>query len=122
MEFKQTAKFARNFKKLMKKYKTLAQDLARWQNLISKQIGFITTNPTTHHSLLRSSHNRQVFVFKSRFHCRYLRGSSLRIIYFYFASKQEFLLVEIFFKGEKENEDRQEWERVWEEVTARNIV
>ena len=38
--------------------------------------------------------------------CRALRNRSLRIIYTFFEQNQRIEFIEIYFKGEKENEDR----------------
>jgi len=35
-----------------------------------------------------------------------LKGSSLRIIYAYFEEDQQIEFIELYFKGDKENEDR----------------
>ena len=46
-----------------------------------------------------------------KFACRALKGtganSGLRLIYAYYADKDEIELIEIYFKGDKENEDRE---------------
>ena len=49
-------------------------------------------------------------ILKARLFCRTLKGSSLRIIYAYIEEKSqvEFVgieFVELYFKGDKENED-----------------
>ena len=48
-----------------------------------------------------------VRVVKARLFCKYLKGSSLRIVYSYFDQKQRIELIELYFKGNKENEDRE---------------
>jgi len=45
-------------------------------------------------------------IVKARFFCRYLKGSSLRIIYAYIEEKKKIEFIEIYFKGNKVNEDR----------------
>jgi len=46
-----------------------------------------------------------------KFTCRSLKGkgvqSGIRIIYAYFEEQDKIELVEIYYKGDKENEDRQ---------------
>ena len=51
-------------------------------------------------------------VYKGRkFACRALKGkgvqSGIRVIYAYFEEKDRIELVEIYYKGDKENEDRE---------------
>jgi len=38
--------------------------------------------------------------------CRALRRRALRVIYAYFEQEQRIEFIEIYFKGDKENEDR----------------
>ena len=45
-------------------------------------------------------------IVKARLFCRYLKGSSLRIVYAYFEDEQRIEFIELYCKGEKEDEDR----------------
>ena len=47
-----------------------------------------------------------VHIVKARLFCRYLKGSSLRIIYACCKQKQQFTYIEIYSKSDKANEDR----------------
>ena len=46
-------------------------------------------------------------IVKARLFCRYLKGTSLRIIYSYFEQEQKIEFIELYFKGDKDNEDRE---------------
>ena len=58
-------------------------------------------------NILPLSHRTKILhIVKARLFCRYLKGSSLRVIYSYFEQEQRIEFIEIYFKGDKENEDR----------------
>ncbi len=102
--------FERDLKSLAKRFRTLEEDLA---TLIKTQLVLL-------HKL--GQDNRGVFqvtglpfrdpvIYKvKKFACRALKGrganSGLRLIYAYFEGMDKIELVEIYFKGDKENEDR----------------
>ena len=46
-------------------------------------------------------------IIKARFFCRYLKGSSLRIMYSYIKEKKRIDFIELYFKGDKENENKE---------------
>jgi len=51
--------------------------------------------------------NEQCIIVKARLFCRYLKGSSLRIIYAFHYQSYKIDFIEIYFKGDKENEDKE---------------
>jgi mRNA-degrading endonuclease RelE of RelBE toxin-antitoxin system len=103
--------FERDLKSLTKRFRTLEEDLAM----------LIKTQLVLFHKL--GQDNRGVFqvtglpfrdpaIYKvKKFACRALKGrganSGLRLIYAHFEETDKIELVEIYFKGEKENEDRE---------------
>ena len=111
MEFLTTPSFDKEFKKLFKKYKSLDGDLKIFQKLLLKNIQLFITRSTNHHSIINVNQLRTIFVLKSRLQCRALKRSSLRIVYIYSKDKDKILFVEIYFKGNKEVEDRWRWKR-----------
>lgn len=48
---------------------------------------------------------KKSFIFKVRLKCKSTKGSNFRIIYFYDGEKIEIIFIEIYFKGNKENEN-----------------
>ena len=98
-------------KKLLKRFKTLEGDL---KIFIEKQLNL-------YHKLKLD--NKGVFpisglriespkMYKAKkFACRSLKGkgvqSGIRVIYAYFEDTDKIELVEIYYKGDKENEDRE---------------
>ena len=103
--------FKKDFKKLEKNYPTLKQDLKV----------FVTTQLRLSHKLnIQNSGIVRISglsiskpkIYKARkFACKSLKGrgsfSGIRVIYAYFKDDDRIELVEIYFKGNKENEDRQ---------------
>jgi hypothetical protein len=64
-------------------------------------------------------------IFKAKkFACRSLKGkgvaSGIGVIYAYFEQEDVIELVEIYYKGEKENEDRNRLLRNYRDSTAKN--
>ena len=51
--------------------------------------------------------NSLYVILKARLFCRYLRGSSLRIIYVFEDKSQTVEFIEIYFKGDRVNENRE---------------
>lgn len=103
--------FEKEFKKLLKRFKTLEDDLKI----------FIKNELYLYHKL--KIDNGGVFqipdlqikspkIYKAKkFACRSLKGkgvhSGIRVIYAYSEQKDKIELIEIYYKGDKENEDRE---------------
>ena len=102
--------FEEDLKKLLKRFGTLEEDLTI----------FTETQLKLYHKL--DVDNKGVFqisglgiqnpkIYKGKkFACRSLKGkgaqSGVRVIYAYFEDSDRIDLIEIYFKGDKENEDR----------------
>lgn len=115
------SEFDRDTKKLLKKFKTLEDDLEI----------FIKSELNLFHKL--KIDNKGVFqitglqiqnpkIYKAKkFACRSLKGkgvhSGIRVIYAYFEEENRIELIEIYYKGDKENEDRQ---RIFEYYKNKN--
>lgn len=104
MIFNERLEFAKEFARLAKKYRSLPRDLDEFKRvLVVRPLG-----AGKHFNVIARA--QSLTVVKARFFCEYLRGSSLRIIYSYMQEADEngrFDFVEIYFKGEKVNEDRE---------------
>ena len=110
--------FEKDLKKLLKRYRTLEDDLNN----------FIRTELNLYHKL--GIDNKGIFqitgvpfhypkIFKAKkFACRSLKGrgvqSGIRVIYSYFEKIDKIEMIEIYFKGDKENEDRERFLRHYE--------
>lgn len=105
------SEFEKDIKKLLKRFKTLEEDLEI----------FIRTELNLYHKL--KADNKGILqipglkiespkVFKAKkFASRSLKGkgvqSGIRVIYAYFEEEDKIELIEIYYKGDKENEDRE---------------
>lgn len=106
MNFKSTVEFQKDFKKLSKKFRSLDDDLIEFKKILSEAplgIG-------KHFNVITKT--GCLYIIKARFFCRTLKKKNLRIIYAYIENHQIIEMVgidfiEIYFKGEKENEDRE---------------
>lgn len=103
--------FETDLRKLLKRFKTLEDDL---KIFIEKQLNL-------YHKL--KIDNKGIFqitglpiespkIYKAKkFTCRSLKGkgvqSGIRVIYTYFEDKDKIELIEIYYKGDKENENRE---------------
>lgn len=97
MKFDVLPIFQKECKQLSKKYKSLPNDLE-----VFKQV--VTANPLgnkKHFNIIAQT--ERLYIIKARLFCRYLKGSSLRIIYAYFEEEQRIEFIEIYSKGDKEN-------------------
>jgi mRNA-degrading endonuclease RelE of RelBE toxin-antitoxin system len=102
--------FEKDIKKLLGRFKTLEDDLEI----------FIKNELNLYHKL--KINNKGIFqipglqiekpkIYKAKkFACRSLKGkgvqSGIRVIYAYYDEKDKVELIEIYYKGDKENEDR----------------
>ncbi|MEN9852143.1 MAG: hypothetical protein RI996_86 [Candidatus Parcubacteria bacterium] len=93
--------FDKELKKLLKKYPSLTDDIKLFENVL-------IVNPTgvgVNFSILH--HGKSVQIVKARLACKSLRNRSFRIIYAYQNDTITFTYIELYFKGDKENEDRE---------------
>ena len=111
MNFDELPEFVREFDRLAKRYRSLPDDLEEFKRVLSVR----PLGTGKHFNTITQQGN--IYVIKARLFCRYLKGSSLRIIYAYHAIIPKVECIEIYFKGEKENEDR---ERIKEYLKNQN--
>lgn len=100
MSFEYIPEFLKDFKKLSKKFKTLDNDLLEFKKVLNESPLGIGKHFNT---IIRTEN---LCIIKARLFCKYLKGSSLRIIYVYLEKEQKIEFIELYFKGGKENEDR----------------
>jgi len=110
-EISRLPEFEKDIRKLLKRFKTLEEDLEV----------FIKNELNLYHKL--KIDNKGIFqisglqikdpkIYKAKkFACRSLKGkgvqSGVRVIYAYFEKEDRVELIEIYYKGDKENEDRE---------------
>lgn len=101
MNFNELPQFTKEFKQLSKKYRSLPDDLNEFKKIVTA----LPIGVGKHFNVV--TQNDLVKVIKARFFCRYLKGSSLRVIYSYVKEENIIEFIEIYFKGDKANEDHE---------------
>ena len=111
MNYDETKKFTRDFKKLLRKFPSLRDDLKitkkyRIELFHCKKIdnrNIFQINGVGNYDELR-------FYKIKKFQCKSLKGrgakSSIRVVYAFFPIQQKVVFLEIYFKAKQENEDR----------------
>ena len=105
--FEELTEYQKDLKQLPKKYRTLTGDI---DNL--KKILTVEPDAAPPFSFQIDGLGIESCVIKiKKIACRTLKGrgvnSGLRLIYAWFESEQRIVLVELYYKGEKELEDRE---------------
>ena len=98
--FEHLPEFTKELEALRKKYRSLLEDLTRFESLVTISPTGVGKNFTITHS------SPEVTIIKARLACQSLCERSMRIIYAYHGKTIEFVHIEIYFKGDKDNEDR----------------
>ena len=110
--------FEKDLKKLSKRFKTLEDDL---QIFVDKQLNLFHKLGMDNGGIFQISglHIEGVKFYKAKkFACRSLKGlgaqSGIRVIYAYFEADDRIELIELYYKGDKENEDRERIKRAYQ--------
>jgi len=109
-EILRVPEFDKDLKKLLKRFKTLEDDL---EVFIRKQLTLYHKLKIDNKGVVQIS-DLQIEnpkIYKARkFACRSLKGkgaqSGIRVVYAYFEKEDKIELIEIYYKGDKEKEDR----------------
>ncbi|MCX6235789.1 MAG: hypothetical protein NT175_13890 [Bacteroidetes bacterium] len=107
MEFFTLSEFDKDLKQLLKRYRTLNDDLEEVKTILRKKPG---DRPPF--SFRMDNLGLETCVIKvKRIACKALKGrgvnSGLRLIYAYFKEEQKIIFIELYHKNDKENEDKQ---------------
>ncbi|MFH1896019.1 MAG: hypothetical protein ABH814_00900 [bacterium] len=100
MNFSQIPPFSKEFKRYAKKYRALNKDLGNFK----KVVAFSPCGTGKHFNIITVGEGK--VIVKARLFCRSLKGSSLRIIYAYCKKEETIEFLELYFKGDKSNEDK----------------
>ena len=107
MIFEELAEFQKDLKLLLKKYRTLNDDLE-----VVKQVLIISPDERPPFSFRIDNLGIETCVIKvKKIACKSLKGrgvnSGLRLIYAYFKDQEKIIFVELYHKNDQENEDKQ---------------
>jgi predicted xylose isomerase-like sugar epimerase len=107
MEFEQLPEFDKDLKFLLKKYRTLNEDLAEVKKILKKKPD---ERPSFSYRIENLGLEKCIIRVK-KIACKALKGrgvnSGLRLVYAYFQTDQRIIFIELYHKNDKENEDRQ---------------
>jgi mRNA-degrading endonuclease YafQ of YafQ-DinJ toxin-antitoxin module len=106
MNFEELAEFKKDLKNLIKKYRSLNDDLD-----VVKKVLEVTPDERPPFSFRIDNLGLETCVIKvKKIACKTLKGkgvnSGLRLIYAYFQNENKIILIELYHKNDKENEDR----------------
>ena len=107
MTFTELAEFQKDLKSLLKKYRTLHDDLA-----VVKTVLELMPDERPPFSFRIDNLGLQTCIIKvKKIACKALKGrgvnSGLRLVYAYFEQEERITFIEIYHKNDKENEDRE---------------
>lgn len=117
-EIRKLAEFEKDFKKLAKRYKTLELDL---ETFIDKQLKLSHKLGIDNKGVVEIAglgvENPKIFKAR-KFSCKSLKGtggmSGIRVIYAYYEEEDVIEFIEIYYKGDKENEDKERIKQYYE--------
>jgi len=107
MTFDELAEFQKDLKGLLKKYRTLNDDMD-----IVRQVLEVFPDERPPFSFRIDNLGLETCIIKvKKIACKALKGrgvnSGLRLIYAHFEKEQKITFIELYIKNDKENEDRQ---------------
>ena len=109
-DIRKLTEFKKDFKKLVKKFKTLDEDL---NTFITNQLKLTHKLDIDNKGVVRISDLGIAYpkIYKARkFPCKALKGkgaaSGIRVIYAYYEKEDVIEFIEIYYKSNKETEDR----------------
>ena len=92
--------FEKELKRFSRKYPTLISDIEDLKPVLLESPTGIGKNFT----IIKIEGD--IKIVKVKVQCESLRARTIRLIYSYCSSKIEFMYIEVYFKGEKVNEDK----------------
>src|ERR1035437_6949066 len=107
MTFEELTEFQKDLKSLLKKYRTINDDLD-----VVKQVLAIAPEARPPFSFRIDNLGLETCVIKvKKIACKALKGygvnSGLRLIYAYYQEEKKITFIELYHKNDKENEDKQ---------------
>jgi hypothetical protein len=106
MNFDELAEFQKDLKALLKKYRTLNEDL----NVVKKVLEVLPDQRPPFSFRIDNSGVETCIIKVKKIACKALKGkgvnSGLRLVYAYFPDKNKITFIELYHKIDKENEDR----------------
>jgi hypothetical protein len=116
MEFEEKEEFKKDFKRLRAKYRSLDSDFEKYKRILEARPG---ATPPLSYEINGLGYKQEIKIIKQKkFSCASLAGcggnTRIRIIYGYLKEQERIEFIEIYFKGDKENEDRERINKYYE--------
>jgi len=123
MNYEKTKEFLRDFKKLLKKFSSLRDDLEVNKRYRIELFHIKNIDSRSIFKIQGVGNAVELQFFKvKKFQCKSLKGrgakSGIRIIYAYFPTEQKIVFLEIYFKAKQENENK---ERIMDFINQINV-
>lgn len=110
IKYEETSEFKKDFKKLVKRFISLPGDLDIIKKAVIELRHIHNINNLGTFEMTGFSSEELSFWKIKKFACRSLKGrgvkSGLRVIYSWHKDTNKIVFIEIYFKGDKESEDR----------------
>ncbi len=111
ISYEETNEFTRDFKKLLKKFGSLSDDLETAKKNAIELFHLCGIDNRGIFEIKGVGNSDELRFYKvKKFACKSLPGrgakSGIRIIYAYFPIKQKIVFIEMYFKANQENENR----------------
>jgi mRNA-degrading endonuclease RelE of RelBE toxin-antitoxin system len=107
MTFDELTEYKRDLKVLLKKYRTLNDDL----NVVRKVLEIFPDERPPFSYRIDGLGVESCIIKVKKIACKSLKGrgvnSGLRLVYAWFSDEQKITFIELYHKSDKENEDRQ---------------
>lgn len=112
MNYEETAEFKHDLKKLSKKFLSLREDLKINKKYRIELFHIQKIDSRSIFKIENAGNCDELQFFKiKKFQCKSLKGrgvkSGIRVIYAFFPTQQKIVFLEIYFKANQENENRQ---------------
>ncbi|MCX6736156.1 MAG: hypothetical protein NTZ13_03675 [Candidatus Parcubacteria bacterium] len=111
MQYKTTEEFEKDVKRLLKKFRSIVEDM---EMVKQNAIELYHVREIDNHSIFPIPNfcTEEIVVCKiKKFACKSLKGrgvfSGVRVIYVYYKNENKIEFLEMYFKGEKINEDKE---------------
>lgn len=107
IEFEEISPFRKDFKNLLKRYRTLVDDI----EIVKRVLEILPEDRPPFSYRIDNLGIEGCVVKVKKIACKSLKGkgvnSGLRFVYAYFKEEERIVFIEIYHKGDKENEDRE---------------
>jgi mRNA-degrading endonuclease RelE of RelBE toxin-antitoxin system len=111
MNYEESKEFLNDLKKLLKKFPSLKDDLGIAKRAVIELRHIQEIDNQSVFQISGYTHKHFGFWKIKKFACKSLKGrgarSGIRIIYAFYPKENKVVFLEIYFKGKKENEDKE---------------